>query len=153
VEYYKAMGLFQSGVEFTTGIMQVFVILVGGVLIMQGSMDYVDLVTFTLYVSAFVSPVRKLAMFAEQYMSGTAGFTRFLELMATEPEIKDSPDAVELKDVIGNIDFNDVSFNYDNGVPVLTDVDLHIERGKVPCRGRPLRWRKNDALPASSTLL
>lgn len=130
VEYYKAMGLFQSGVEFTTGIMQVFVILVGGFLIMQGSMDYVDLVTFTLYVSAFVSPVRKLAMFAEQYMSGTAGFTRFLELMATEPEIKDSPDAVELKDVIGNIDFNDVSFNYDNGVPVLTDVDLHIEAGK-----------------------
>ena len=130
VEYYRAMGLFQSGVEFTTGIMQVFVVLVGGFLIMKGTMDYVELVTFTLYVSAFVSPVRKLAMFAEQYMSGTAGFTRFMELMSTEPEIKDSPDAEELENIIGNIDYNNVSFSYDNGVPVLEGIDLHLQAGK-----------------------
>ena len=130
VEYYKAMGLFQSGVEFTTGIMQVFVILVGGLLIMSGKMDYVELVTFTLYVSTFVSPVRKLAMFAEQYMSGTAGFSRFLEIMRTEPEVKDAPDARVLESVEGRISFENVSFCYDNGIPVLSDVSLEIEPGR-----------------------
>ncbi len=76
VEYYRAMGLFMSGMEFTTSIAQVAVVAVGGLLIMRGGeMSYIDLVTFTLYVSAFVTPVKKLAQFAEIYMQGTAGFS------------------------------------------------------------------------------
>jgi len=67
-EYYKAMGLFMSGMEFTTGIMQLAVIAVGGWLIMCGEMDYVDLITFSLYVTSFVTPVRKLTQFSEMYM-------------------------------------------------------------------------------------
>lgn len=130
VEYYRTMGLFNSGMEFTTGIMPVIIVAVGGLLIMKGSMDYVDIITFSLYVSTFVTPVRKLAQFAEQYMQGSAGFTRFLELMRTEPGVKDEPDAAELHDVRGRIDYNDVSFSYDNGVPVLSHVDLHLEPGK-----------------------
>ena len=94
VEYYKSMGLFNSGMEFTTGIVQVVVIAVGGLLIMQNKMNYIDLITFSLYVSTFVSPVRKLTQFAELYMQGTAGFARFLEVMRTEPTIKDAPDAM-----------------------------------------------------------
>lgn len=129
-DYYKAMGLFNSGMEFTTGIMPVIVITVGGILIMNGRLDYVDLITFSLYVSTFVTPVRKLAQFAEQYMQGSAGFTRFLEVMRTEPTVKDAPDAAELGDVVGKIDYNDVSFYYDNGVPVLSHIDLHLEPGK-----------------------
>ncbi|MBQ1767531.1 MAG: ABC transporter ATP-binding protein, partial [Oscillospiraceae bacterium] len=78
-EFYKDMGMFQSGMEFSTGAMQVLVIGAGGVLIMLGRMDYIDLVTFTLYVSAFLSPLRKLVMFMEQYTQGSAGFERFLE--------------------------------------------------------------------------
>lgn len=129
VDYYKAMGLFNSGMEFTTGIMPVIVIAVGGLLIMKGRLDYVDLITFSLYVSTFVTPVRKLAQFAEQYMQGSAGFTRFLEVMRTEPTVKDAPDAAELGDVVGRIDYNDVSFSYDNGVPVLSHIDLHLDPG------------------------
>ena len=130
VEYYRTMGLFNSGMEFTTGIMPVIVVAVGGLLFMNGRMDYVDIITFSLYVSTFVTPVRKLAQFAEQYMQGTAGFTRFLELMQTEPTVRDAPDAAELRDVRGQIDYNDVSFSYDNGIPVLSHIDLHIEPGK-----------------------
>ena len=131
VEYYKSMGLFMSGMEFTTGILQVLVVTVGGLLIMRGRMDYVDLITFSLYVSTFVTPVRKLAQFSEQYMQGSAGFSRFLELMRTEPEIRDAPDAQELPPVRGEIEYRDVSFAYANGVPVLSHIDLRIEPGKT----------------------
>ena len=130
VEYYRTMGLFQSGMDFTCCIAQVLVITVGGLLIMQNSMDYVDLVTFSLYVSTFISPIRKLAQFSEQYMNGSAGFTRFMELMQTQPTVKDRPDAIELESVTGRVDYEDVSFDYGNGVEVLKDIDLHIEPGK-----------------------
>ncbi|MEI3102393.1 MAG: ABC transporter ATP-binding protein [Oscillospiraceae bacterium] len=124
------MGLFQSGMDFTCCIAQVLVITVGGFLIMQNSMDYVDLVTFSLYVSTFISPIRKLAQFSEQYMNGSAGFTRFIELMQTQPSVKDKPDAIELQDVEGRVDYDDVSFDYGNGVEVLRDIDLHIKPGE-----------------------
>ena len=130
VEYYKTMGLFMSGMEFTTGIVHVLVIAVGGLLIMDGKMDYVDLVTFSLYVSTFVTPVRKLAQFSEMYMQGSAGFSRFLEIMRTEPGIKDKPDAKEMGPVRGEIEYKDVSFDYGNGIPVLSHIDLHVNPGE-----------------------
>ena len=130
VEYYKAMGLFNSGMEFTTSAAQVAVIAVGGALIMRGEMNYVDLITFSLYVSAFVTPVRKLAQFAEIYMQGTAGFGRFVDIMRTEPAIKDAPDAVDAGQLRGDIEYKNVSFNYGNGVPVLDNVSLHISPGE-----------------------
>lgn len=130
VEYYRSMGLYMSGMEFTTGIMQLVVISVGGALIMTGQMDYIELVTFSLYVSTFVSPIRKLAQFAEQYMQGSAGFERFLELMRTDAGIKDAENAKVLDKVEGKLDFNAVSFDYGNGVPVLKDVELHIQPGQ-----------------------
>ena len=128
--YYRAMGLFQSGMEFSTGAMQVIVILVGGILIMKGRMDYIDLVTFTLYVSAFVSPLRKLVMFMEQYTQGSAGFSRFLEIMRTEPEIRDAEGAVELTGVKGGVDYEGVSFRYGDGPWVLKDINLSIRPGE-----------------------
>ena len=130
VEYYKSMGLYMSGMEFTTGVMQVLVITVGGLLIMLGKMDVVDLITFTLYVSTFVTPLRKLVMFAEQYMQGSAGLARFLEIMRTEPDIQDAPDAKELGNVRGEIALHDVSFHYANGIPVLSHIDLDIAPGE-----------------------
>ncbi|MGN0982114.1 MAG: ABC transporter ATP-binding protein [Candidatus Limivicinus sp.] len=130
VEYYKTMGLFQSGMDFTCCIAQVLVITVGGLLIMQEKMNYIDLVTFSLYVSTFISPVRRLAQFSEQYMNGSAGFTRFLELMRTEPGIKDRPGAGELTNVEGRVDYEHVSFDYGNAVPVLKDISLHIAPGQ-----------------------
>ena len=130
VNYYKAMGMYMSGMEFTTSIMQVAIVAFGGLLIMRGEMNYIDLITFTLYVSTFISPVKRLVQFSETYMQGAAGFERFLEVMRTEPTIKDAPDAMELGAVEGKIDYNHVSFNYGNGIPVLSDVDLHIAAGQ-----------------------
>ncbi len=129
--YFKAMGGFMSGMEFTTSVMQVLVVTAGGALIMGGRMDYVDLVTFSLYVSTFVTPVRKLASFSEVYMQGTAGFSRFLELMRTEPDVQDAPDAVELENVRGEVEYRDVSFSYsDEAGLVLEHVSLRIAPGE-----------------------
>ena len=129
--YYNAMGGFMSGMEFTTSVMQVLVISAGGVLIMRGELDYIDLMTFTLYVSTFVTPVRKLAQFSEVYMQGTAGFSRFLELMRTEPTIKDAPDAKELKDVKGAVEYRGVGFRYGEDKPwVLRGIDLKVAPGE-----------------------
>lgn len=130
-EYYKAMGLFMSGMEFTTCVMQLAVIAVGGWLIMRGEMDYVDLITFSLYVTSFVTPVRKLTQFSEMYMQGSAGFSRFLEIMRTDPEITDAPDAVELENVRGAIEYENVSFEYGRGVPVLKNVSLSVAPGQT----------------------
>ena len=128
--YYRAMGLFNSGMEFSTGVMQVAVIGVGGALIMAGRMDYIDLVTFTLYVSAFLSPVRKLVQFMEQYTQGSAGFSRFLEIMRTRAEVADAPDAVELGAARGDIRYENVSFRYRDGTEALRGVSLAIRPGE-----------------------
>ncbi len=129
-EFYRAMARFQSGMEFSGGIAQVVVIAIGGLLIMRGQMDYVDLITFSLYISTFVSPIRRLAQFSETYMQGMAGFSRFLEIMNTEPSVRDLPGAKELTGVRGEVEYRDVSFSYANGVPVLAHIDLKIRPGE-----------------------
>ena len=131
VGYYKAMGLFHAGVEAAISIMQVAVITVGGYLIMKGKMDLVDLLTFTLYVSTFTSPVRKLSQFMEQYTQGTAGFERFLEVMRTESDIKDAPDAQVLEKTKGDIVYDHVCFTYDDGTEVLDDINVEIRPGET----------------------
>ena len=131
VGYYRALGRFNAGIEATIGLMQVAVIAAGGFLIMRGELDLVDLLTFTLYVSAFLSPIRKLVQFMEVYAQGSAGFDRFVELMRTQPEILDAPDARELTDVRGEIRLDHVSFSYQEGQPVLDDVSLCIRPGET----------------------
>ena len=131
VRYYRSMGLFNAGIEATVGIMQVAVVTAGGLLIMRGELDFVDLLTFTLYVSAFISPIRKLVQFMEVYAQGSAGFDRFVELMRTKPEIQDAPDAGILSDVRGEIRFDHVSFSYKSGIPVLNDINLTIAPGET----------------------
>ena len=131
VGYYKAMGRFMGGMEAAISLMQVSVIAVGGAMIMNGELDIVDLLTFTLYVSTFTSPVRKLTQFMEIYTSGTAGFSRFLEIMRTEPEIKDAPDAVELHDARGRITYENVCFHYKDGTDVLRNVSVNVEPGQT----------------------
>jgi len=129
-DYYKAMGVFHGGMEFTMGIMQVIVIAFGGYLIMRGEMGYIELITFSLYVSTFLSAIRTLAVFMEMFMQGSAGFSRFLEIMRTEPSIKDAPDAVDAGDLRGEIRYDNVSFNYDDGTCVLSDINLTIKAGE-----------------------
>ena len=129
--FHKEMGRFNAVMEFCTGILPVAVIAVGGWLIMGEKMDYVDLITFSLYVTAFVSPIRKLANFAEMFSNGFAGLHRFIELMATEPSIQDAPDAQPLEHIQGCVDVNDVSFAYGEKAEVLHNVTLHIPAGET----------------------
>ena len=131
ISFYRAMGLFHAGIEAAVSLMQVAVISVGGFLIMKDKLNYVDLITFTLYVSTFTSPIRKLVQFMEIYTQGMTGFDRFVELMRTQPEIQDSPNAKILTDVKGDIRFEDVSFSYNDGTKVLDHVDLHIAPGET----------------------
>ena len=129
VGYYKAMGRFNSGVEATVGIMQVFTIALGGYFIMVNKMSYIDLITFTLYISTFVTPVRKLTQFMEIYTQGMAGFERFLSIMRTEPEIKDKNDAIVLTDVKGNIKYDNVSFSYADKDNVVENINIDLKEG------------------------
>ena len=130
-EFYKAMGFFHSSMEFWLCSLNVAVIGVGGLLIMKEQMDYRDLITFTLYISAFINPMRKLANFSELFANGFAGLRRFAELMATEPTIQDSKDAEELTDVKGAISVEDVTFAYDGDLDVLQGVSLNIQPGET----------------------
>ena len=129
--FYKQMGVFHAGTEVITNLINLAVIAVGGILIFSKSLELVDLLTFTMYVSSFLGPVRKLAFFAEQYTTGMAGFHRFQELMAVEPEITDAPDAKPLVCEGGHIEVQDVTFSYNEEVQVLEHVDLSIPAGKT----------------------
>ena len=130
-EFHKAMGRFNAVMEFFLCILSAAVITVGGFLIMRGQMNTVDLITFSLYIATFVNPVRRLSNFSELLANGTAGFGRFLELMRTEPQMKDAPDAAELRDVKGQVDVDHVSFAYEGDLDVLHDVDLHVRAGET----------------------
>ena len=130
-DWYKAMGLFHGGMDFTMSALQVVVIALGGYFIMRGKMNYIDLITFSLYVTTFVTPIRTLVNFMETFTDGAAGFSRFLELMRMEPDIQDAPDAETLTDVRGAVDFCGVSFRYNDSVPVLEHIDLHIAPGET----------------------
>ena len=131
-DYYQAMGVFHGILEFALPAMNVLTIAAGGFFIMRGELTLVDLVTFTLYISTFLTPVRKLAAFVEQFLNGMAGFKRFLELMRIEPEVDDAPNARDLTDVKGDIRIDDVTFAYEKGgEPVLSHVSLHIAPGQT----------------------
>ena len=128
--YYKAMGRFNASMEFFICILQAAVIAVGGFLIMQGRMNYIDLITFMLYITSFITPVRKLATFAEIFTNGLAGLKRFVEIMRIEPSIKESPDAVELTGVRGHLVMENVVFGYNDETEVLHGISLDIKPGE-----------------------
>ena len=132
--FHHEMGVFNATMEFFMTLLSTAVIAVGGYLIMRGEMNYIDLITFSLYITAFISPVRKLANFSEIFARGFAGVERFVALMRVEPALKDAPDAKELKTCRGEIDVDHVSFAYDTEEEtggVLHDVSVHIAPGEV----------------------
>ncbi len=129
--FYKQMAIFFAGSDVITNLINVAVIAAGGLLIIGQKLEYVDLLVFTMYVSSFLNPIRKLANFVEQYTTGMAGFVRFQELMDTKPAITDSPDACPLRCEGGHIRLENVTFYYDEGVEVLRGVDLDIPAGQT----------------------
>ena len=130
-EFHKEMGIFTGSLEFFMSILSVAVVTVGGALIMGDRMELVDLFTFTLYIGTFTNPVRKLVNFAEMFANGFAGLNRFAELMRTEPDLQDAPDAVPLEHVRGEIGVDHVGFAYDGDLEVLDDVSLHVKPGET----------------------
>ena len=131
-ERYKAMSKFFASLEFFMCIMPMTVIAVGGLLIMDGQMNYIDLTTFCLYTSTFINPMRKVSTLSELLVDGIAGLSRFVDLMRIEPELTDRPDAVDLRDVKGSIDVENVSFAYErDDTEVLHQVNLHVRPGET----------------------
>ena len=130
-EHHKAMGQFHSTTEFFLCSLNVIIIGVGGFYVMQEKMDYRDLLTFTLYISSFVSPMRKLSSFSEMFSNGFAGLNRFVAIMRSEPTLQDKPNAMHLENVKGSIEVKNVSFAYDGSLDVLHDVSLTVLPGET----------------------
>lgn len=129
---FKQMGIYSTGTHFLADLLGVIVIVVGGMLVAYDKMTYGELVTFLLYTAIFIRPVRKLIDFTQQLQRGLTGFERVVQILDLEPSIKDSKDAVELKDVEGEISLKDVTFSYeDDNVNVLTGFNLKIPKKKT----------------------
>ena len=128
---YRAFGKFNSSLEYFMCIMPVVIMAVGGWLIMRNRMDYVDLITFYLYIGTFINPIRKLSNFTEMFMNGFAGLNRFIDLMRSRPEVREAEHPVVLQGVQGRIDMENVDFTYDDENSVLRGIDLHISPGET----------------------
>lgn len=127
---YWYMGWYHSGLGALTTLVTIVVLVAGACLITGRGMDVSDLVTFLLYINNFTEPIKKLINFTEQFQNGYSGYERFLEILAIEPDIKDAPDAVSVSDVKGDIQFDNVSFRYEeNQDTVLSHIDLHVNAG------------------------
>ena len=126
---YSAMARFHASTSFITDVFNVFILIAGGLFLYAGRISFGDYSTFIVSVNLFIGPVNTLISFMEQFQNGVSGFKRFVEIMDIEPE-KESPEAKELTDVKGVIEFKDVSYSYDNEKEVLHNVDLRLEKGR-----------------------
>ena len=129
-QFYVAMGRFMTAMECLASVLMVAVIGAGGFLIMRGKLDLVDLLTFNLFITAFINPVRKLATLSELFAAGFAGLKRFAEVMRMEPSIRDKEDAAALENVRGEIEARDVCFSYPPDEPVLRDLSFRAAPGE-----------------------
>lgn len=128
---YRCMGSFMSGNAFFQGMMYLVTLVFGGFLIVHGRMEASDLAMYALYIGIFISPIQILVELTEMMQKGLSGFRRFLEVVETEPDIVDAADAKPLKNVKGNVCYEDVSFHYsDDDTPVLSHVSFEIPAGK-----------------------
>ena len=128
---YRCMGSFMSSNLFFQGMMYLVTLVYGGYLISNGEMQTADLAMYALYIGIFISPIQILVELVEMMQKGLSGFRRFLDVMETESEITDAPDARELTDVKGHVSYEQVSFHYsDDNTPVLSDISIDIPAGK-----------------------
>ena len=128
---YKMMGKYHAGTSFFKGLLYLAIIVCGGLFVAYGKMNVADLAVYALYIGIFITPVEVLINFTEQFQKGYAGFKRFLDVIELNPDIVDKNEADELKNVGGNIDFNNVSFSYEEGSKVLSNINIHIKKGKT----------------------
>lgn len=130
-ESYEAMGIYHSGLNFFISLINVIVIVGGGMMITKKVIGVGDLITFLLYINILIEPIRKLINFTEQFENGISGFERFMDVMELEPSIKDKEDAQELSNVTGDICFEQVSFQYEETEEeVFKNINLEVEAGQ-----------------------
>lgn len=128
---YFCMATYQSMMKFFTTLITVVVLVTGAFLLTNGELEIVDLVTFLLYINTFTDPIKVLITFTEQLQNGLSGFERFLEILDIEPDIVDAPNAVDAGTLQGNIEFQDVSFRYQNTEEdVLAHINLQVKEGE-----------------------
>ena len=128
---YKCMGSFMSGNLFFQGMMYLITLVFGGWLIAQGKMEAADLAMYALYIGIFISPIQILVELTEMMQKGLSGFRRFLDVIETDPEIVNAPDAEPIEEVNGHVSYENVSFHYgDDDTPVLSNVTFDIPAGK-----------------------
>jgi ATP-binding cassette subfamily B protein len=128
---YKVMAWTHSSIYMMTRLLTLVVLVVGAWLSFNGKLTYGELVSFVLYTNVLIKPVEKISALLELYPKGMAAFKRFRELMETEPEIQDAPDAIEVKRLRGEICFRDVHFRYDESKEVLKGINFHIKAGET----------------------
>lgn len=127
---YKYMGGYNSGLTAFTTMINLLVIVSGGLMITKDMISVTDLVTFLLYINIFTDPIKTLIDFTEQFQNGYSGYERFLQILSIEPEIKDSENAVSISNVKGDIKLEDVSFKYnDSSHRVLKHINLEVKAG------------------------
>ena len=130
-ESYRYMGGYHAGLGSFSLLITISVLVAGAVFISDGTVDVTDLITFLLYISILTEPIKTLIDFTEQFQNGYTGFERFLEIMSIEPDIQDAIDAKPLEQVKGAIDFDNVSFRYEeNSEKVLSHINLHVDAGE-----------------------
>ncbi len=127
---YKYMGIYNSGLGAMSTLITVVVLVVGVCMMLNGAVTLTDLITFLLYINNFTDPVKKLVTFTEQFQNGYSGFERFLEILSIAPDIKDKPGAVSVGQMKGEIEFKDVSFQYEEqNEKVLNHINLKVDAG------------------------
>lgn len=124
------MAEFFSGTNFLTSLMNVVVLTGGGYCVYRGVISVGDMVAYMLFINMFVNPIKKLIQFVEMFQNAITGYTRFQELMNIEVE-QEEPDAVDLKDVRGEITFDNVSFQYNEGKEVLSNISMTFPQGEM----------------------
>jgi ATP-binding cassette subfamily B protein len=128
---YSIMGTFFSGNHFFQGLLHIAVLLLGGIFLHNNQITTSDLVAYILFINVFLNPINRLINFTEAFQRGMSGFERLMEILKTKPEITDSPNAVELTDVKGEIEFHNVSFSYNDKTEVLKNINLTIPKGQT----------------------
>lgn len=127
---YKYMARFQSCTRFFDGVMYVVIILAGSLFMINGKINAADLVAYLLYIQTLIASIRKLVEFTEQFQKGVTGIDRFNEIMSVKPDITDSANAADIKDVHGNISFKNVTFSYnDDTDTVLSNINIDVKKG------------------------
>lgn len=128
---FKAMATYSSGLDFLTNLLNVAVLVTGSWFMYRGHIDLADLTAYLMFIGFFLQPIRRLISFTQQFQQGMTGFNRFVELMEVEPSVTDRPDAIELQSMKGEIELENVSFQYNEQAEVIQNVSLHIPAGST----------------------